>query len=170
MVEIEEISDLNRVYEKGEEILNTIVNIFQVNGFEVPDYRYVSIYDVERVPHDNTDQLTVGVGDIRPYVFDSGRGIHANCGSALMRAKFHVELVRCTPQPRSAKGGHQNAAPPLEKVQEYGKARSQEMWLMIRACQAIVEDDFLRRNDFVLASGQDSGGVQAIKVTLDCVV
>lgn len=170
MAEVEEISDLNRIYEKGEEILNTIVDTLQVNGFEAPEYRYVSIYDAERVPHDNTDQLTVGFGGVRPYVFDSGRGMYANCGSALMRGTFHIELVRCTPQPRTSKGGQRTSAPELEKVQSYGKQRLQESWLMIRACQAIVDDDLLNRNEFIIASGQDSGAVQAIKITIECVV
>lgn len=165
----EQPEDLLRVENAAKDVQEAIEAVFNANGVSLPERVYYTIGDVDSMPHDQ-DQLTIALAGVRRGLPNGADQSMAQMCANMLTATFSIELVRCTPQVFKTKQGLGANVPKAEAINEYGSQRFKDVWLMIRAAQNIVDMDISKTADFSLLSGAESGGVQAVKMSVDFVI
>lgn len=172
MAETRTQEDLNLYFDKASEILAVVKEALIANGITPPERSYVTIASDEGTAHDDSDQLTVSLGNITNHVPGGVGGYRSSGHSNTRIGVFYIELVRCVPGMISTKGGHKKQMPPLEKLQQYGKQRLQEYVVLKDVAIELTQSEYdpLGQVSFTIASGTESGQAQAIKVALQTMV
>lgn len=183
MANTETSEDLNRIGSRAQEILDTIKDVFASNGISLPTLQYLAFAPIEETTHDFTNkeegQVTVAFGGLRLGITPNSPGIvRPGCNNNYI-ATYFIEVVRCTPQPKGL-GGVKNygatsnkytTAPQEDRMNAYGEERMRDVWLLLRAAQAIQGTHSTLHNlTYAIDPGKEDGAVQAVRLTVEVLV
>lgn len=170
MANAEVPEDLRRIVTRAEEIQQIIQDVFAANGIDLPERQYIAIGAVEETAHDE-EQLTISFASLREGVTPTSSSMYTGCAAGYI-ATYYVELVRCTPQQKTAKRyGTDALAPTSEDMGTYGASRAVDAWLLLRSGQSIREIlSTFNEVDFAVDTQKESGGVQAVRLSVDVMV
>lgn len=169
MAEAESSEDLLRISSRARDIHLIIKDIFASNKVDLPKRQYIYVGGEEDTAHDS-DQLTISFAGLELKTTTTSTSMYTGGCYASFVATYIIEIVRCTPQATN-KGKYADLAPAADKLDEYGSSRAIDSWLLVRVGQAIGSlPDNIGGNSFKLTAEKESGGVQAIRLTVDVMV
>lgn len=161
-------SEINRLVESAQLILDRIVDNFDSNSIEIPAHRYIAVGELGSTAHDK-EQITVGFSNMSDGL-PSNSVAAGNICKVADHASFYVELVRCTPQPVVLHGGAKSIAPPVDKLQEYATLRMKDAWLLKRVADDMSATIWNKKAVYGITVPPESGGMQAVVLSLNMVV
>lgn len=156
------MEDLLRIAQEAEKILDITSAVFQENGIPLPERRFLAIGETA---HD-CEQVTVSFASAGLGMPGDGNPQRQSCSAASYNATFNIEIVRKTPQGTKTSGGVKYVPPKATDLQAYGVPRMIDSWLLIKIAQKYEQTTLSRSSTYTVVAGPDSGGMQAIVLTL----
>lgn len=164
------MEELLRIATPAQTILEKVEAIFQANDVALPSVRYLAIGGAGSTAHD-CEQVTVSLGTVAEGYLGSSIRPELNPCTDGYTANFVVEVVRCYPTTGETRRGYANPSTPTpDEMTAYAVTRMTDVWLLVRAAQAIGSTTIPNKALYGIAFSQPNGGMQAVALTINMAV
>lgn len=168
------VSEMDRVVDKADELMETTVSAMGEYGIEVPKKTYLAMGSEEMVAHDNCSQLTISVANSRHGLPspDTPTAMRVNTCRTGYIVDFVIQIVRCTPTSGSNAGSVRSEAMKpkvsVDDIDSKARERMRDVMFMHKLAQ-IIESNLEQlgsTKNYIVNVGPDMGAAQAISLII----